>query len=227
MMQNVQKSWQVQVQGQVYEAELEELKQWITEGAVLPSDNVRRGDLRWLRAEKVPSLCRFFDFAPSDISAASPGFTAEISDPETFSISPNVSIDLGETALFAAVESRFTADRSEADGERDESFCYWHKGAPTAYACDICENFFCKECPKSFGGTVKLCPLCGSLCRKRDESANQQNAVGAIHKPYIKPDDEIAAAENRLQNTNEPPIPGFGKTLLNSLKYYKSFLGSR
>ena len=55
-MQNIQKTWQIEVQGQIYEADLEELKQWITEGSVLHSDKERSGSLRWLPAEKVPAL---------------------------------------------------------------------------------------------------------------------------------------------------------------------------
>lgn len=55
-MRDLSGDWQVEVQGQIYVADFEELKQWIAEGAVLPSDRVKRGELRWLAAEKVPEL---------------------------------------------------------------------------------------------------------------------------------------------------------------------------
>src|SRR5688572_13861303 len=53
--------WQAEVLGQIYETNLEELTQWITEGALLPDDKVRRGNLRWLEAGKVPPLMPFFN----------------------------------------------------------------------------------------------------------------------------------------------------------------------
>lgn len=58
-MENLQTNWQVETQGQIYEAEFEELKQWISEGAVIASDKVKRGNLRWLPVEKVPELFEF------------------------------------------------------------------------------------------------------------------------------------------------------------------------
>ncbi len=45
-MQGTQNNWQVKAQGKIYEAEYEELKQWIAEGAILLSNQVKRGNLR-------------------------------------------------------------------------------------------------------------------------------------------------------------------------------------
>ena len=45
---NSHNTWQVFAQDRIFEAEYEELIQWIKEGAVLPEDKVRRGNLRWL-----------------------------------------------------------------------------------------------------------------------------------------------------------------------------------
>jgi hypothetical protein len=60
-MENTNEIWQAEVNGQIYEASFEELTQWIQEGAVLPEDKVRRGNLRWIEANKVPTLCSFFN----------------------------------------------------------------------------------------------------------------------------------------------------------------------
>jgi hypothetical protein len=57
---NQQEIWQVEVQGQIYEANFEELTVWIAEGALLREDKVRRGNLRWLEAGKIPALYGFF-----------------------------------------------------------------------------------------------------------------------------------------------------------------------
>lgn len=216
-MQNSQKPWRIQVQGQIYEADLEELRQWIVEGSVLPSDNVRRGDLRWLPAEKVPALYDFFsadDIDPAAASAISAGdfpSESEISDPQAFSIARNDS------------DERQTAENSAANGdgvEKDANFCCWHETSPTEYACDICENFFCKKCPKSFGGSVKLCPLCGSMCRKIGEAVDLQKVIGSIRKPYTQTDE--ADAENRFPKPDSQQIPGFWKSLASSSRYYKN-----
>src|SRR5438128_11811752 len=48
--------WQVTVNGEIYDADIETLKQWIVEGAVQPEDKVRRGKLNWLEAGRVPIL---------------------------------------------------------------------------------------------------------------------------------------------------------------------------
>ena len=53
--------WQAEVLGQIYDTNFNEMTQWIAEGALMPSDKVRRGNLRWLDAGKVPSLLPFFN----------------------------------------------------------------------------------------------------------------------------------------------------------------------
>lgn len=58
---NPNEIWQVDVNGTIYETSLDELKQWIAEGAVLRQDKIRRGNLRWLEAGKVPFLLETFN----------------------------------------------------------------------------------------------------------------------------------------------------------------------
>ena len=59
--QNPNEVWQVEVGGQVYEAAFAELGDWIGEGSLLPQDKVRRGNLRWIEARRVPMLVPFFN----------------------------------------------------------------------------------------------------------------------------------------------------------------------
>ena len=54
-------SWQVEVNGQVYDAQFDELATWINDGALQPEDKVRRSNLRWIEARKVPALLSFFN----------------------------------------------------------------------------------------------------------------------------------------------------------------------
>ena len=54
-------SWTVDVSGQTYDASMDDLIQWIDEGALLSGDKVRRGNLRWIEAGKVPQLIPYFE----------------------------------------------------------------------------------------------------------------------------------------------------------------------
>ena len=53
--------WQVEVNGQIYETNFRDLKQWIQERSLLPQDNVRKGNMRWIQTGRVPALRRIFD----------------------------------------------------------------------------------------------------------------------------------------------------------------------
>src|SRR5688572_30586894 len=59
--QNLNEIWQVEVGGQIYEAPFVELGDWIGEGSLLPQDKVRKGNLRWIEARRVPNLVPFFN----------------------------------------------------------------------------------------------------------------------------------------------------------------------
>ena len=52
--------WQVVYGGDIYQADVDTLKQWVAEGLVRPTDQVRKGNLRWLEAGRVPALRRVF-----------------------------------------------------------------------------------------------------------------------------------------------------------------------
>jgi hypothetical protein len=189
-MKDFVKEWQVETQGETYVADFEELKQWIVEGAVLPSDKVKRGDLRWLAAEKVPELWEFFN--SSDYIAA---FSADNSNLE-----------------YDEFQTQFAFENSAEENDSapvDETVCFIHKNSGVVYACDVCKHFFCKACPKSFGGKVKLCPMCDSLCRSVNEPVNVNKSVGAVNKPYVK---TAANAKNPV-NQNELQNSGFTKLL--------------
>src|SRR5688572_20351360 len=58
---NPNEIWQVEVGGQVYEAAFRELGDWIGEGSLHPDDKVRKGNLRWIEAKRVPNLVPFFN----------------------------------------------------------------------------------------------------------------------------------------------------------------------
>jgi hypothetical protein len=56
----------------------------------------------------------------------------------------------------------------------DPKFCAIHNDIPTVFLCDGCGMGFCKVCPKSYGGSVRICPFCGALCRSLNEVVQKQ-----------------------------------------------------
>ena len=59
--------WQAEVLGQIYDTDFAEMAQWISDGALMKTDKVKRGNLRWIEAGKVPTLLPFFNAKESGI----------------------------------------------------------------------------------------------------------------------------------------------------------------
>lgn len=125
---------------------------WIREGSLLPQDKVRKGNLRWIEASKVPSLNTFFNAAASGTVVPPPIVTvsAPVDNVEPVDLPVEPTITLRSAPVPAAV----AADIS----------CSIHPDQEPKYSCRSCSSLFCKACPKSFGGSVKICPNCGALC---------------------------------------------------------------
>ncbi|NOT47673.1 MAG: hypothetical protein HOP17_07975 [Acidobacteria bacterium] len=77
-----------------------------------------------------------------------------------------------------AVQSEAPAPRGRG-GSPDE--CVNHSGVPTAWVCSACDTSFCKACPKSYGGNVRICPECGAMCRSVKEivESNKKTAIAS------------------------------------------------
>ncbi len=63
--------WKVSINGQVYDADFETLKQWVAQGSVGPTDQVYKEGMGWSEARNVPVLRDLFAPPPS---AAPPSF---------------------------------------------------------------------------------------------------------------------------------------------------------
>jgi hypothetical protein len=60
----------------------------------------------------------------------------------------------------------------------NDKICLFHPDLSSLFVCEGCGNGFCKTCPKSYGGTVKICPQCGQMCKAVGEiKAKQQQAA--------------------------------------------------
>lgn len=147
-----QELWQVEAEGRIFDTTFDEMIVWIREGSLLPQDKVRKGNLRWIEASKVPSLNSVFNTAASGTDLPPPVVTVSAPFQASEAISSPVELPLAATtATFQAA----------AD---DVGSCSIHPGLEPKYSCPSCSSLFCKACPKSFGGSVKICPNCGALC---------------------------------------------------------------
>lgn len=219
-MNNSPEIWQVKIDERYYEAQFDELTQWISEGALLPEDMVTRGGLRWLEAGKVPALAEHFLLFEQN---------KEIEPPENIKeIYTNFQIDeFQSTSDYSRPVPRVSANavsskkvltaapapvtQSVVKNEADNEVCYFHPEKSSYYYCGICVSCFCKECPNSYG-TVKLCPLCGGLCEIYEGLIDIQLTHGAINKPYKRAEIEI--------DENEQVEPGLAvKDLITAFKY--------
>ena len=147
--------WQVEANGQVFETSFAEMTTWINEGSLLRIDRVRKGNLRWIEAGKVPSLLAVFNAKEAGEPVPPPVITlTHLGSPSMPGPTP------GNPANFAG----WPVTASVSAGPSDTQVCSMHPDAPAVYVCETCSNLFCKACPNSYGGTVKICPFCGAMC---------------------------------------------------------------
>lgn len=189
--------WQAEVLGQIYETDFEELTQWIIEGALQPEDKVRRGNLRWLEAKRVPPLMPFFNArangtAPPVVQVSTVNAEKKLSSPENIPPPMNFSNhssglenQIRQTNSGYRFENAFSGQAHENFPPPDQTVCVMHPDAEAKYLCDTCVNAFCKTCPSSYGGTVKICPMCGAMCRsaaetraKKERASQYARAIG-------------------------------------------------
>lgn len=179
--EQTQEKWQVDARGKIWDTNFAEITSWIDQGALLRQDKVRKGNLRWIEACKVPSLLVVFNAKdngqslppptvtmtklgptsiPGDSSTNPPNFTPQYSDP------------IVDTPVIPDVSG--------------EPVCNLHTDIPARYVCGTCASLFCKACPNSYGGTVKICPFCGAMCnpielveKQLDQAAFRSEAIGS------------------------------------------------
>lgn len=230
--------WHVDVQNRIYEASHDEVIEWIKEGAILPEDKVRRGNLRWLSASKVPEFNRYFLPSETDgvFSAAPIGSTGETSEAASHfqtgaaenpsaatktSVQSQVSVSYHPTSAPIAEPSQ----KPPPAATIDSMVCAVHPDRERYYICQICKIIFCKDCPHSFGSSVKICLDCGGMCITYAEFEKlEDKTIGAINRPYArikaepKSNEEIEHAK-RTKLTKKD----FADALLFPLKFPAAF----
>jgi hypothetical protein len=189
--------WQIDVNGQIYEAPFDEMAQWIAEGSLLRGDMVRKGSLRWIEAGRVPTLIQFFNAMEAGAPIL-PVVTASDDNPQTSNFQPAAEA-FPPTPSFEPATPLFSSFEPEIPVEPppdlnpplpqpppvlQPGMCVMHSDIPAVYQCDTCGNGFCKACPNSYGGTVKICPFCGAMCQSI-EAAQAAAQVNYRHEEAL------------------------------------------
>lgn len=150
--EDLQEKWHVDSGGVEYETTFAELTNWIEEGSVLRIDRVRKGNLRWIEAGKVPSLIAVFN--AKELGRPSPPVvTTTRLEPADLGVQAN-----GPTALPQ------TAHQSAALDDPLGPVCTIHDEISAEFLCNTCSNYFCGQCPNRYS-SVRICPMCGAMCQ--------------------------------------------------------------
>jgi len=192
--QNPHEIWQIDAGGRIYEAPFGELGDWIGEGSLQPDDKVRKGNLRWIEARRVPGLIPFFNakhqglpmpvvVSTTDAAPAEPTTEQQIIT-ENLLLPPPSFIPIADP-----VEHSIAVVPAEPlSAKRNPDFCVTHIDVPTVFLCDGCGNGFCKVCPNAYGGSVRICPLCRGMCRTLNEvvqkRAEKERRVSAMSEGF-------------------------------------------
>lgn len=148
--------WRVSTVEGIFEADLETLKQWISEGCVLPTDKVSKGTHNWIDAGRAPML-----------KAAFAGdFTPQVFEPEAaggWQVPPPFEEPASEPFYEPAPDNQVPFTTSS-------DACRNHPEAGAYFICRMCSATWCEVCPRFVGGSkIPLCPSCGDLCKLYNE----------------------------------------------------------
>lgn len=150
--------WQIESAGQIIDADFEEITEMIGRGELLRMDRVRKSDLRWVEAGKVPSLLAVFNAKDGD-EPPKPVITL------TKLGLPSAPVESATNRVNGSLVAQFQAEPVTGPPVLvGEPMCSMHSDVPAVYICGTCFSNFCKACPASYGGTVKICPYCGAMC---------------------------------------------------------------
>lgn len=134
--------WQIFVQDRTYEASHEELIQWIKEGSVLPEDKVKRGNLRWLDAGKIPELTHFFHNQVFENDSANFAASPEAATTKVFT-----NLQIGDPNVQSEIRNNNDGDtfiNQPNEVQTEFKICSIHPERSCFYVCEICGSFFVK-----------------------------------------------------------------------------------
>ena len=177
--------WRVSTIEGIFETDLETLKQWISEGCVLPTDKVSKGTLNWIDAGRAPMLRAAFsgDFTPQpppepvypeatggwQVPPRFDGMSSAGPTPESRSDTQPPSSES------TSYESTSDTPPPISDGfSSSTNTCRNHPESAAHFICRMCNATWCETCPRFVSGSkIPLCPSCGDLCKVYKEVTNK------------------------------------------------------
>lgn len=214
-MENPNEIWQTSVNGQVYETDFAGLVEWIAGGSLQPQDKVRKGNLRWIEADKVPALHRFFN--AREFETANQVVTST-----NFQTSAPPQVQNFNAGQLQPVTQNFQAPPppnfyKDLTPEAERKYCAIHTDANAKYLCQTCSNYFCKACPQNGS-----CPMCGAMCKSIE--------VPNVHPTVFPPDNQEVFIDEDVRKAANWFYWKAGLTVVNSILaiagvYWQFFLG--
>ncbi|MBI4850571.1 MAG: hypothetical protein HY819_01975 [Acidobacteria bacterium] len=203
---NPNEVWQIMIEGQVYEADTNTLKEWAAEGRVLPTDKVKKGSLNWNDANRIPMLRAIFSgetpSQPITSPLSPPSSPSSPSSPITPSNQqyyPQQDIGKNPTGNLPSVYNSSSQYNAPASGAMPvfnpatgsapmasptgAGGCTNHPDLVVRFICRMCNAPFCKDCPKMVG-SVAICPACGDMCNKAEEIIQKANYTAKTVSDY-------------------------------------------
>jgi hypothetical protein len=181
---NTQETWQVEVNGEIYEADFAELTVWIAEGSLQPEDKVRRGNLRWIEARKVPPLVAFFNAKTSGTPpppvvvtttvVPEPPMPVNIVKPSQQAIQGPARETVPESKTPGADTESAAASLPSKLVPNDPNVCANHIDRLATNLCTQCSLSLCRDCVRLFGSSVKVCANCGGMCKPKNQVEAEQ-----------------------------------------------------
>jgi hypothetical protein len=150
------RQWRVSTHEGVFETDLETLRQWITEGSVLPTDKVSKGNLSWIEAGRAPMLKNAFE-----------GERTPPATPAPMAVAESTSYDIAEPEPGDDGFSRDDAELPVSQFQDPASFPLWchnHPQVTPQHICPECGTVVCDSCIKFLRG-VPSCPNCEGFCK--------------------------------------------------------------
>src|SRR4029453_18976005 len=176
--------WRVSTVEGIFETDLETLKQWISEGCVLPTDKVSKGTLNWIDAGRAPMLRAAFagDFTPQP-----PPEPVYLEATGGWQVPPRFDVmSSGQTSESSSdtqppsSESTSSKTTSDAPPPISDGFsastntCRNHPESAAHFICRMCNATWCETCPRFVSGSkIPLCPSCDDLCKVYKEVTNK------------------------------------------------------
>ena len=152
-METPTENWQANLNGKIIETDLDTLVSWVADGRLTSENRVRKGNLNWIAAGRVPALRGHFQ--------ASENLAGDPSGPKRELARQTVSVPQSQPQQVKEEKPPVVHD----SGETTSSNCRRHPEKLGEYICRVCQAVFCAQCPEFVGSSrIPTCPLCGDLC---------------------------------------------------------------